>query len=224
MVAQEISLVLASIEEESVFRVIEQARGLLGSDVEIIVVDKSSDAYEERLRKAGVRVIRQHGSGVVNALIEGFNSASGSILASTDADGTHDPSGLREGVELVRSGNADMVLGNRLGNLTKGSMPMQIRMGNAALSWLFRILYHTRTRDALTGLFVMRRDAFDLIKDIEPYRGGTEFFAMELAKRGKRLEDVQIRYYGRAHGKSKITKYKFGYGIKLALEMFRRRP
>ena len=103
----DVSVIIPTIEEEAVFKLINQIRSML-KDAEIIVVDKSSNAYYGRLEDTGVKVIRQRTRGVENAIMLGLRAAKGKILASIDADGTHDPEGLVQGVKLIRAGEADL--------------------------------------------------------------------------------------------------------------------
>lgn len=217
----DISVVIPTIEEESVFKLVKDIRRLLGNGTEIIIVDKSGSAYFNRLKGTGAKVIRQRNRGVENAIMMGLREAKGSILASIDADGTHDPRGLKEGLALVRSGEADLVLGNRMNSLEKGSMSWYIKVGNGVLSWLFRTLYNAQVHDVLTGLFVTKRSSFDEIRHIEPYRAGIAFFAIELARRGADIKEVGIKYYRRRHGESKLTRSKFIYGINVASHIIR---
>lgn len=216
-----VSVVLPTIEEESVFQIIKDLRSEFGRSLEIIVVDKSSDAYFKRLKETGVAVLRQKDRGVENAIMMGLRYAHGDILASIDADGTHELRGLIEAVKLVERGKYDFVLGNRFGNLQPGAMSAYIHLGNSALSSIFSALYHTRIHDVLTGLFVLTRKSFDSIRDIDPYRAGIAFFAIEMARGGYRLGEVDIKYYKRAYGKSKLTKSKLVYGVNVASHLIR---
>ncbi len=216
----DVSVIIPTIEEEAVFKLINQIRSML-KDAEIIVVDKSSNAYYGRLEDTGVKVIRQRTRGVENAIMLGLRAAKGKILASIDADGTHDPEGLVQGVKLIRAGEADLVLGDRLAHLEKGSMSVYLRMGNSMLSGLFSRIYGTKVRDVLTGLFVMDRVAFDEIRNKEPYRAGIAFFAIELARRGYVIKEVGIKYYKRPYGESKLTRSKTAYGLNVASHIIR---
>jgi len=217
-----VSVIIPTIEEEGVFRVIKDIRKLLGTGTEIIVVDKSSEKYEQRLRKAGVTVIRQRDSGVEKALMHGFRAAHGTILANTDGDGTHDTRGLVECVKLIQSGKADIVLANRLNRLEKGSMTPYLKFGNTILSGLFSSLYKVRIHDILTGQFAMRKSAFDEVREIEPYRSGNATtYAIELARRGYVIREVDIKYYKREHGESKIARHKSTYGLQVATNIIR---
>ncbi len=216
-----VSVVIPTVEEKSVFLLVKQIRKLLGKGTEIIIVDKSSDAYFRKLKATGAKVIRQRGRGVENAIIIGLREAKGEYLASIDADGTHDPQGLVTGLRMAERGEADMVLGNRMSGLSHGSMQFYIRFGNWILSWLFSSLYHTKIHDVLTGLFVMKREAFEEIRKIEPYRAGIAFFAIELARRGYSVKETGIKYYVRKYGESKLTKSKFAYGFNVASHIVR---
>ena len=216
-----VSVVIPTVEEKSVFKLVRQIRTILGRNTEIIIVDKSSDAYFKRLKATGAKIIRQKGRGVENAVMIGLREAKGEYIASIDADGTHDPKGLAEALKLVESGKADFVLGNRMSGLTKGSMQMYIRFGNGMLSWLYSTLYHTKIHDVLTGLFVVKREAFEEIRNVEPYRAGIAFFAIELARRGYIVKEVDIKYYKRAYGESKLTRSKFAYGFNVASHIVR---
>ncbi|MEM0201388.1 MAG: glycosyltransferase family 2 protein [Candidatus Micrarchaeaceae archaeon] len=223
MIKTKISLIIPTIEEETVFRVIDDAKKLLGKDIEIIIVDKSSEEYVKKLKKANVKVIRQKDKGIENALMTGFKAAKGSILASIDADGTHETRGLKEAVEIISSGKADFVLGNRLNNIQEGAMSAYLRFGNNSLSFIFSLIYGKRVHDVLTGLFVMDRKAFDDIKHLKPYRTGTGFFAQELAKRKYTISEVDIKYFKREYGPSKLTKSKLFYGFGMAYLMLKKR-
>src|SRR5271157_1820299 len=213
MAKHKVSVILATRAEEYVFRQIRDIRRIFGRDTEIIVVDKSDDEYYSRLRKTGVRVIRQRDRGVTRAIMTGLKAAKGDILVHIDADGTHDINGMVEGVKMVESGRADFVLGNRMADLQEGSMDGYLRFGNTALNAIFNAVYGTRLHDVLVGLFVMRREDYEAIKGIEPYGTGIAFFAAELSKRGRRIGEVDIRYYPRSSGRSKLAKSKFMWGL-----------
>ncbi|MFP3215230.1 MAG: glycosyltransferase [Candidatus Micrarchaeota archaeon] len=217
-----VSVVIPTIEEEGVFEIIDKLRSRLKDDVEIIIVDKSSEEYEKRLLAKKVKVIRQKDRGVEKAVMLGLKHANGSILASIDGDGTHDINGIFEGIKLIEEGKADLVLGNRMNNIQEGAMSPYIQFGNRLISWIFRKIYKADVHDFLVGLFVMRREAYEAVKHIEPYRAGQAgVFAIELAKRGYKIAEVPINYYPRKSGESKLTKSKFFYGVNVVGQMIR---
>lgn len=220
--AKKISVVIPTIEEPTLFELIAEIRGKIGKDTEIIVVDKSSDAYFNRVKETGVTVIRQKDKGVENAIMTGLREAHGEILASTDADMTHGFEGILEGIRLVEEKKSDFVLGNRFGKLTKGAMSPYIVVGNTGLSKIYSLVYGFKIKDVLTGLFVMSRKSFDAIRHRTPYRAGIAFFAIEVAKKGYKVSEVPIAYYARKEGtESKLTKSKLFYGVNVASHIIR---
>ncbi len=217
-----VSVVIPTIEEQAVFRIIKDIRNLLGKDTEIIIVDKSSEAYYRRLVNEGVTVIRQKDRGVERAIMHGLLAAHGKILANIDGDGTHDVHALLDAVKMIETDKADLVLGNRLDSLEKGSMTLYIKTGNKMLSWLFSRMHHVKVHDILVGLFAMRRSAFDEVKNIEPYRAGNvTTYAIEFADRGYRISEVPVKYYKRSEGKSKLSRYKFSYALQAGANIIR---
>ncbi|MCL4379578.1 MAG: glycosyltransferase family 2 protein [Candidatus Marsarchaeota archaeon] len=218
-----ISVVLPTKEEEGAFSTIASLKRMFPSGLEIIVIDKSSKQFFSRIKRTGVRVFRQRSSGVENAMIEGLRKASGSVIASVDADGTHELSGITRGIKLIEAGQADLVLGNRMDGLERGSMSGYLRFGNAALSSIFNLLYGQDIHDVLTGMLIMDRKALDAVKRINPEGSPIAFFQVQIARRGFRLGEVRIRYSKRRYGKSRLAKSKFLYGISTALYMIKER-
>ena len=68
---------------------------------------------------------------------------------------------------------------------------------------------------------MVKREAFEEIRNIEPYRAGIAFFAIELARRGYTVKEVGIKYYKRTYGESKLTRSKFAYGFNVASHIVR---
>lgn len=211
-----VSVIIPTISEQSVFKMVKDIRSQLGKETEIIIVDKSDDSYYRKLIKTGATVIRQKDSGIENAIMTGLRSAHGTLLASIDADGTHELEGIKRGIAMIGKKNADMILGNRMAGLSEGSMNFYLQTGNNILTDIFNIAYGTHIHDVLTGLFVMKRSAFQDIKEVQPYRAGIAFFVVELAKKGYKIDEIPIKYYPRKEGVSKIAKSKFAYGIGVA--------
>lgn len=218
-----ISVVLPTKEEEGAFGTIASLRKMFPDGLEIIVIDKSSNGFFDRISRTGVKVYRQRSNGVENAMIEGLRKSHGRIIASLDADGTHELSGVKRGAALIERGEADLVLGNRMGSLDDGSMSGYLRFGNALLSWVFSLIYGQDIHDVLTGMLVMDRKALDAVKDIDPSGSPIAFFQVQIAKRGFKLDEIPIKYSKRKYGASRLTKSKFMYGISTALYMLRER-
>ncbi len=193
----------------------------LGRNTEIIAVARGSKEYFKRLRRKRVKVVYQKVKSVESSIKVGFDMAHGDILATTDADGTHETAGIAKAVRIVEAGKADLVLGNRMNGLQKGSMGAYLAFGNSAISAIFSLLYGVRVHDALTGLFVTNKKTYELIRNAKLYKAGSAYFVIEFAKRHVRIDEVDIKYYPRKYGRSQLARFKFLYGLGVGLHLLR---
>ena len=218
---KEISIIMPTINEESIFKLIDDIKKGFGNKAEIIVVDKSDESYYKRLVKKNVIVIKQQDSGYENAIMLGFKKATGKYLATIDPDGTYPYQDLVNVYNKIKKDNLNAVFGNRFGGLSKGSMQNYIRFGNKSLTSIYQKLYNPNIKDVLTGVFIFDRKAFNIIKDATPYRAGTAFFAIEFARHKLNIGEISILYLKRINGKSKLSKSKLFYGFGVAGHMVR---
>lgn len=215
----DVSIIVPTKDEPTAPALVRRLMGIFPGS-EIIVVDKSSAKNRRALAATGAQVIAQESSGYENALMEGFSAAHGSVLATIDADGTYNAEDLEKVIaELKRCGCA-FVAGSRE-DREPGAMTGTIRFGNSFLTSLFNVLYRRRMHDVLSGSFAMTRQAFDSIRDEDPYRAGTIFFEIELARRGFAIRDIPIRYGVRRGASSRITRAKPIYGLTMAYHAVR---
>jgi glycosyltransferase involved in cell wall biosynthesis len=140
------------------------ARAVEGFDaVEILVIDDgSSDGTAAAAAGAGARVVRLplH-RGLAHAFTVGLTaalSAGADVIVNTDADGQYDPADLPRLVEPIRSGRADIVLGDRgvatLSYFSPFKRALQ-RLGARAV----RLLSGVPVWDATTGYRAFSRTA-----------------------------------------------------------------
>jgi len=121
---------------------------------EIIVVDGHSvDGTAEVARRVrpGVEVITQTRKGKGNALVCGFEHATGDIIVMFDADGSADPDEIPRFVEALVQG-ADVSKGSRymLGGASE-DITFHRNLGNRGLNLLTNILLGTRHSDLCYG-------------------------------------------------------------------------
>lgn len=210
----DVSVVLPTIEESGAFAVIDSIKALMPG-CEIVVIDRSGAEYRKKLREKKIKLVEQQSKGYENALMEGFRSTKGKIVATIDPDGTYDPEDLVKVVNLVRQGKADMALGNRLNGKRTRAMNKYISFGNNSITKIYNTVHKIGIHDALSGIFAMKREAFEAISGVLPYRAGTLFFVLEVSKAGfKNITDMPIKYYPRPNGtESKLAKSKLLYGL-----------
>jgi glycosyltransferase involved in cell wall biosynthesis len=175
---------------------------------EIIVSDSSSDRSAEFATKLGAKVIKHNKVGYGNALLEGFNRAKGNIIVMGDADNSYDFLELPKLLAAIK--DSDMVLGNRK-YVQKGAMPLLHKLiGNPLLSFILRLLFKGRVKDAHSGFRAIRKEKFE---ELNLRTTGMEFASEMIIKAIKnnfRIKEVPIHYYKRK-GDSKLRSFSDGW-------------
>jgi len=173
---------------------------------EIIVVDNgSTDGTAEQAAAAGARVIHEPRKGYGSACWAGANSVrNGDIIVFLDGDRSDDPAQLERIAAPVIQGQADLVIGSRIGGkLEKGSMPLHAKLGNRIIVFLLRLFYGVRITDIGSFRAIRTRVLADLHMEQMTYGWPVEM-VVKAARKGLRIQSVPIRYRKRI-GVSKVT-------------------
>ena len=151
-----ISLIIPCYNEESgIARVLEKAPQFID---EIIVVDGgSTDRTEQIARVAGADVIVEHRRGYGRAYRTGFQRARGDIIVTSDGDGTYPVETVSEIIDYLLDTPLDFVSASRFPLRDKRSMSFRNFVGNAIITFLVVLLFHERLTDALSGMWVFRK-------------------------------------------------------------------
>jgi glycosyltransferase involved in cell wall biosynthesis len=178
---------------------------------EVIVADNGSeDGSAELAETAGAHVVRELRRGYGSAYIAGFAAARGTYILMADADLTYDFDEIPSFVAELSDG-ADMVIGDRMGNIHPGAMSWHHRyIGNPLLSRLLNLLFHTGVRDAHCGMRAFRRDQLELL---QLRTTGMEFaseMVVRAAKERLDIREIPIEYHPRG-GESKLSSFRDGW-------------
>jgi len=203
-------------EESSVGACIDEAASALAAarmTGEVLVVDNNStDRSVEVARAHGARVIHERRPGYGSALRAGIDAARGHIVVMADADLTYDLSKIARLVQPVVDGAADIVVGERLSEAPRSTMPfLHRRVGTPALTMLVRRASHGLTlTDSQSGYRAFRRDA---ILALDLRSTGMEFASEMLIRAGRaglRVTETSTGYRERV-GVSKLNTFSDGW-------------
>src|SRR5438270_6786006 len=166
-VAELAVVVPAFNERDNIFELVSRLQQCLqGEAWEVIFVDDDSpDGTAARVREIAqrdprVRCVQRVGRrGLSSACIEGMMATSAPYLAVMDGDCQHDETVLLGMLELLRSGDADVVVGTRYaaGGGIGSWDESRAKMSRFATSLSRAVVKHDLS-DPMSGFFALRRD------------------------------------------------------------------
>jgi len=179
------------------------------------VDDGSSDGTRELLQ--GLQsddltvLLHERNRGKGAALATGFAAARGEICIVQDADMEYDPSEFPLVIGPIVQGKADVVFGSRF----QGAAPHRVvyfwhRVGNGFLTLLSNMFTDLNLTDMETCYKAFRTEVIQSIHIREKRFGFEPEITAKLARRGCRIYEVGISYYGRTYAEGKKIGWKDG--------------
>src|SRR6266545_5361292 len=209
-----VSVVIPCLDEaETIAECVTRARAVLDESAlagEVIVVDNgSADGSGDLARAAGAFVVEEPRRGYGSAYLAGLATAQGDFIVMVDADLTYDFREIPRFIEQLEDG-AELVVGNRMGSIAPGAMPLLSRLGNPVLSGFLNVVHRTNIHDAHCGMRAVRRD---VLPALNLRTVGMEF-ASEMVIRATRerldVREVPIELHPRV-GTSKLSPFRDGW-------------
>jgi glycosyltransferase involved in cell wall biosynthesis len=189
----------------------------LGLDKQLIIVDDGSvdatpgivDAWAAG--HADTVVLHQPNRGKGAAIRAAIPHVEGEIAIIQDADMEYDPAEVPQVIEPIVRGVADVVFGSRLsGGRPQRAYLFSHLVANRILSLLTNVLFNTTLTDIETGYKALRADVLRSL-DLRGERFAIEpEIAAKVCKRGLRVYELPISYYGRTYAEGKNITWRDG--------------
>ena len=224
-----VSIIIPTFNEaENIATLVEQIVGSGVPILEILFVEAgSTDGTRDAIRSLAVshpiRLIEQDpdAPGLAAAIMAGARAAQGDILVVMDADLSHPLGRIKDLLEPLVGGTADMVIGSRYipGGSTPG-WPLWRRALSRTASAIASPL--TGVSDSMCGFFAITRSR---LLELAPPTSGFKIVFETIVRGGRdlRVREVPISFRDRARGKSKMS---FGIALRFfvrwLLAIFRR--
>src|SRR3981189_3473240 len=186
---------------------------LTGISWEVVFVDDNSpDGTWEVVRglarkDSRVRCVRRIGRrGLSGACIEGILASSGPYAAVIDADLQHDEMQLPKMIALLRSGEAELVVGSRYIEGGSADSFNKQRAGASQLATeVARRVLKVEVADPMSGFFMIRRDRFEQLAPQLSTQGFKTLLDIVATARGElRIKEIPFTFGSRLHGESKL--------------------
>ncbi len=211
-----LSVVVPAYNEEATVSTVISKLLLVPDLLEIVVVDDcSSDKTSSILQEITARnpqvVVLRHSvnRGKTAALKTGFKASRGDIVMVQDADLEYDPTEIKNLIQPILDGHADVVYGSRF-LVRKAARVLYFYhyIANKLLTLLSNLLTNVNLTDVATGYKAFRGN---IIRNmvITSQRFGFEFeVTAKLCKLQCAIYEVPISYYGRTYDQGKKITFK----------------
>ena len=131
----------------------------------IVISNKSKDDTVKVARELKLKAVEDNrtikGIGYGFAHMTGIKNATGDIIVGADGDATYPIEDLAKIIDHFLDEKLDFVSCNRYPLQDGTKIPFMLRMGVSILNAEVRLLYRLKVNDILSGMWVLRKDAYD---------------------------------------------------------------
>ena len=202
-------------EARTIEKVVRNFRRVLPEAVIYVYDNNSTDHTAEIALKAGAVVRREYQQGKGNVIRSMFRDIDAECYIMTDGDDTYPAEYAREMADAIFSGEAQMVVGDRLSStyFTQNKRRFH-NAGNRLVRRLINMLFKTNFKDIMTGY---RAFSYCFVKTFPVLSHGFEIeteMTIHAADKNLAIKNVIVDYRDRPEGsESKLSTVKDGLRV-----------
>jgi glycosyltransferase involved in cell wall biosynthesis len=212
-------------EQGAINQVVNGVRQAVPQADVLVINDGSVDNTAQEAESAGALVVEHpFNLGIGGAVQTGLKFARDQgydYVIRLDGDGQHNADEIELFLNVLRSGQTDMVVGSRfLDADVDWHIPFARRIGINFFSWAVSLLIGNRTTDTTSGFCGMNRRAIDVLATYLPQDYPDVESRVIVHKAGLRQLELPVHMRARMAGVSSINSWKsIYYAFKVSLAM-----
>ncbi len=202
-------------EGQTIEKVVKDYQQVLPEATIYVYDNNSKDETAAIAKKAGAIVRHEYRQGKGNVIRTMFREIDAECYLMIDGDDTYPAENAKEMCELVLSGKADMVIGDRLSStyFTENKRPFH-NFGNRIVRFSINKLFHNEIKDIMTGY---RAFSYEFVKGFPVLSKGFEIeteMTIHAVDKNFKLVEIPVNYRDRPAGSvSKLNTYKDGFKV-----------
>ena len=211
-------------ESKTIAKVVKDYKKVLPNATIYVYDNNSTDKTDEIAREAGAEIRYEYRQGKGNVIRTMFREIDADCYLMIDGDDTYPNENAKEMCDLVLSGKANMVIGDRLSStyFNENKRPFH-NFGNKLVRFCINKIFKNNIKDIMTGYRAFSRD---FVKGFPVLSTGFEIeteMTIHAVDKNYKIVEVPVNYRDRPSGSvSKLNTYKDGIKVlKTIISLFK---